>query len=170
MEIERLENSPENFRRLRVKALSLQSELDEAESQLNDMRETYLNAEKLWPAFMLSPAEMLIFSLLMDRPHATRGMIHKAMDFRRIDHRQDYTDHDRKLIDTIICKMRRRLKPYGIEIKTVWGHGYQITGEMKAMAQAMSEGRARAITVKREDFVNQSGGFLRARVFSEYAE
>lgn len=181
MEIERLEYSPETFRLLKAKALSLQSELDEAESQLNDMRETYLNAAKLWTAFDHSPAQTLIFALLMSRPFATKGMIHAVIDGRRLDRRQDYTDIDRKLIEVFVCRMRQRLRPYGIEIKTVWGQGYQITGEMKVRVSDLTESgalrvkpRARAITRNNEDFVNHfinhSSGYSKTRVFSEYAE
>jgi hypothetical protein len=31
-----------------------------------------------------------------------------------------------RLIDTYICKIRKKLKPHGIEIKTVWCAGYEI--------------------------------------------
>ncbi|MEO0449078.1 MAG: helix-turn-helix domain-containing protein [Pseudomonadota bacterium] len=31
-----------------------------------------------------------------------------------------------KIVDVIICKIRKKLKPYGIEIKTIWGCGYQM--------------------------------------------
>jgi two-component system cell cycle response regulator CtrA len=173
MEIERLENSPENFRRLKVKALSLQSELDEAESRLNDLRDTFLNADNIWPELDLSPTQTLIFSLLMSRAYATKETIHATIDARRLDHREDYSEKDRKLIEAFICKMRARLRPFGIEIKTVWGHGYEMAGEMKARAQALTESgalRARAIAVNSENFVNHSGGYSKARVFSEYAE
>ena len=31
-----------------------------------------------------------------------------------------------KIVDVFICKIRRKLKPHGIEIKTIWGCGYQM--------------------------------------------
>ncbi|EKS37786.1 helix-turn-helix domain-containing protein [Afipia clevelandensis] len=36
---------------------------------------------------------------------------------------------DRDLVKVYICKLRKKLKPYGIEIKTVWGEGYELTPE-----------------------------------------
>lgn len=37
------------------------------------------------------------------------------------------TDPD--LVKVYICKLRKKLKPFGIEIKTVWGEGYELTPE-----------------------------------------
>lgn len=36
-------------------------------------------------------------------------------------------DADVKVVEVRISKMRKKLKPYGIEIRTVWGEGYQLT-------------------------------------------
>ena len=29
-----------------------------------------------------------------------------------------------KIIDVFICKLRKKLKPWGLEIQTIWGSGY----------------------------------------------
>lgn len=34
-----------------------------------------------------------------------------------------------KIIDVFVCKVRHKLRPHGIEIKTVWGRGYEMTAE-----------------------------------------
>lgn len=31
-----------------------------------------------------------------------------------------------KIIDVFICKLRKKLKPLGVEIQTVWGKGYRL--------------------------------------------
>jgi DNA-binding response OmpR family regulator len=36
---------------------------------------------------------------------------------------------DVKVFDVQVCHMRRKLRPYGIEIKTVWGRGYMLEHE-----------------------------------------
>lgn len=38
-----------------------------------------------------------------------------------------------KIIDVFICKLRKKLKPFGIEIATIWGVGYQMTADSKAL-------------------------------------
>lgn len=36
---------------------------------------------------------------------------------------------DRDLVKVYISKIRKKLKPHGIEIKNVWGEGYELTQE-----------------------------------------
>lgn len=36
-----------------------------------------------------------------------------------------------KIIDVFICNMRKKLKPFGLEIATIWGVGYRMTPESK---------------------------------------
>lgn len=31
-----------------------------------------------------------------------------------------------KIIDVFVCKLRKKLKPLGVEIQTVWGSGYRL--------------------------------------------
>ena len=35
-------------------------------------------------------------------------------------------ERDPKILDVIVCKLRRVLRPHGVEITTVWGSGYYI--------------------------------------------
>jgi two-component system cell cycle response regulator CtrA len=37
-----------------------------------------------------------------------------------------------KIVDVFICKIRRKLKPYGISIETSWGNGYYLTDESRS--------------------------------------
>lgn len=36
-----------------------------------------------------------------------------------------------KIVDVFICKMRRKLQPFGITIDTVWGRGYALPKSAK---------------------------------------
>lgn len=47
-----------------------------------------------------------------------------------------------RIIDVMVCKMRPKLKPFGIEIVTRWGVGYQLTADVKAGARAQIEAAA----------------------------
>ena len=40
-----------------------------------------------------------------------------------------------KIIDVWICKMRKKLRPYGIEVKTAWGAGYEIPEASEVIAR-----------------------------------
>lgn len=46
---------------------------------------------------------------------------------------------DVKIVDVFICKARKKLKPFGIEITTVWGVGYFMRPECKTAARQQIE-------------------------------
>ena len=46
---------------------------------------------------------------------------------------------DVKIVDVFICKARKKLKPFGIEITTVWGVGYFMRPECKTSARQQIE-------------------------------
>jgi DNA-binding response OmpR family regulator len=69
----------------------------------------------------LTPAERLLLGVLIRRRRATKDQLMTALYCHRPDN-----EPCSKIIDTCICKMRRKLKPHGIEIKTIWCAGYEI--------------------------------------------
>ena len=44
---------------------------------------------------------------------------------------------EEKILDVWICKMRKKLKPHGIEIKTHWGECWEIPESSKARAREL---------------------------------
>lgn len=70
----------------------------------------------------LTSSEARVFAHLTTRDHATKQSIMLAMYSDRID-----VEPEIKIVDVFICKMRRKLKPFGIEIATIWGQGYALT-------------------------------------------
>jgi len=40
--------------------------------------------------------------------------------------RSDMDEPEIKIIDVLVCKIRRKLAPLGLSIDTVWGRGYRI--------------------------------------------
>jgi two-component system cell cycle response regulator CtrA len=44
---------------------------------------------------------------------------------------------DIKIIDVVVCKTRKKLAQHGIEIKTVWGIGYEMPEESKVRAREL---------------------------------
>lgn len=73
--------------------------------------------------WMLTPQEARLFAHLTTRSLATKRSIMSAMYGDRID-----DEPHEKIVDVFICKLRRKLKPYDIEITTVWGQGYSLQG------------------------------------------
>lgn len=51
---------------------------------------------------------------------------------------------DEKIIDVFVCKIRKKLEPFGVEIKTHWGRGWSMSTESKNEIRALIEARRAA--------------------------
>lgn len=69
----------------------------------------------------LTPHEAKVFACLAAREQASKEMIMSALYGARGD---DVVQI--KIVDVFVCKMRKKLKPFGIEISTLWGKGYTL--------------------------------------------
>ena len=105
---------------LRISAL--EAENDTLRERLRVLESEFCGAEWLAPAeFALTPSEARILAVLIFRDWATKEQLFAA---------QPRPDPDAapniKIVDVWICKIRAKLKPYGIEILTMHGRGYKI--------------------------------------------
>ena len=80
------------------------------------------NVTKLQAAFMI---------VLIKRDEADKDTLHHVIESQRNTRRNqpaDLEEVDPKMVDVVVCNLRKRLRPYwppGHEtIKTLWGHGY----------------------------------------------
>jgi two-component system cell cycle response regulator CtrA len=76
--------------------------------------------------FRLSPQEELVFGVLM-----AREMMTVEMAMAALYHNLGKDPAEKKIVDVFICKIRKKIKPFGVEIKTVWGRGYLIDSSHK---------------------------------------
>ena len=83
----------------------------------------------------LTGHEARLFGAVLERELITKdaGMAALYRDRGAVD------EPEIKIVDVFICKLRRKLKPFGIEIGTRWGVGYYMTAEAKAAARAQIE-------------------------------
>jgi hypothetical protein len=97
------------------------------ESEKNQMIaiQRALKLTRLQASFML---------VLMKRDEADKDVLHYVIESQR-SLRRSRPDNpettDPKMVDVVVCNLRRRLKPYGIEIKTIWGHGYYLDDDSR---------------------------------------
>jgi two-component system cell cycle response regulator CtrA len=75
----------------------------------------------------------------MQRDVATKDMILTAL-YNGMDEPQ------MKIIDVFVCKMRKKLQSWDIEISTLWGRGYYLTREMKDKVRSLREEEVGAAT------------------------
>lgn len=83
------------------------------------------------PEFALTQKESVVFGMLLKNTIVRKQTFIEALYF----HKQD--EAEIKIVDVFVCKVRRKLKPWKIEISTQWGQGYFMPAESKAIAQAM---------------------------------
>ncbi|MFD1328272.1 helix-turn-helix domain-containing protein [Mycoplana ramosa] len=69
----------------------------------------------------LTASEARVFSHIASRDMATKDSILLAMYSDRND-----LPPEPKIVDVFVCKIRSKLKPFGVVIETVWGQGYRL--------------------------------------------
>lgn len=69
----------------------------------------------------LTSSEARLFAFLTTRDVASKSAIMQALYSDRADE-----DPEIKIIDVFVCKLRRKVKPFGVKIETVWGRGYSL--------------------------------------------
>jgi two-component system cell cycle response regulator CtrA len=84
------------------------------------------------PVFGLTRSESAILGLLLKNKLVRRETAMLAL-YNGL--RQD--EAEVKIIDVFVCKMRRKLTPFAIEIRNKWGEGYYLDADAKAKVSAM---------------------------------
>jgi hypothetical protein len=91
-------------------------------------------------ALGLTRLEASFMVVLLKRNEADKNTLHAVNEQQRSfrgtrPNNPDPTDP--KIVDVVICKMRKKLKVKSIEIQTLWGAGYFITPEHRAIAMSL---------------------------------
>jgi hypothetical protein len=81
--------------------------------------------------FKLTPQQALLLLVLLKRREVTRKQMHAAIESRRGGPKEET---DKKIVDVVVCKLRKRLKTFGLEIETVWAWGYVMPTEHRKKA------------------------------------
>jgi two-component system cell cycle response regulator CtrA len=79
----------------------------------------------------LTVHEARLFAFLTTRDLATKQAIMQALYSDRAGDEPEI-----KIVDVFVCKLRKKLKPFGVDVQTVWGHGYRLAdrGNWRAAA------------------------------------
>lgn len=81
----------------------------------------------------LTPAEQTVVGHLLAREVGTKQSILDALYFNDID------AAEAKIVDVFVCKARKKLRPFAIEIETLWGVGYRLPPDSKLTLKTMCE-------------------------------
>ena len=78
-------------------------------------------------ALKITRREASFMLVLMKRDEADKTTLHHVVETQRMARANqpgDPDETDPKIVDVVICHLRRKLKPKNIRIATLWGHGY----------------------------------------------
>lgn len=84
--------------------------------------------------FHLTGRETKILQALMSRIEVTKEALMMEVYGDRY-HEDDLPEI--KIVDVFVCKIRKKLRPFKIDIETRWGRGYALPPESKALINAM---------------------------------
>ncbi len=90
-------------------------------------------------AFKLPKLLASFLLVLVRREEADKATLHRVIEAQRAQRANrpdDPEETDPKMVDVVICNLRKKLKPFGVIIHTLWGHGYflDVAGRQKALA------------------------------------
>lgn len=91
-------------------------------------------------ALGLTRLEASFLVVLLKRNEADKATLHAVNEQQRSFRgtRPNNTDPtDPKIVDVVICKLRKKLKPHNIIIQTLWGAGYFVAPEHRTIALAL---------------------------------
>lgn len=85
--------------------------------------------------FGASPLEAAMLATMLRRTEVTKEQLHNAIEQARPGTNREPTDP--KIVDVMICKLRKKLRIHNLEIKTMWGMGYLMSAAHREQATQM---------------------------------
>jgi len=124
-------NESEIIRDLRMRVKTLEMEIAELNEEADRAHEVFTG--------VFSQQQLALLLAIIKRPIATYGYLDHVTEDHGKYNRYEGEMHQTLRTKVAVWKMRRKLKPYGIEIKTWRGIGYYLDDENKAKLKALME-------------------------------
>ena len=114
--------------------LALRREVETLRDTLEAMRGALASdaGVKIIELAKLTYNERMLLGLLMRRHRATKDQMMTMLYADRPDE-----EPGSKILDVMICKMRKKLSPHGVEIRTIHGAGYELTPTSREKIKAL---------------------------------
>lgn len=87
--------------------------------------------------FKVTQLQACLLSVLIRREEAPKETLHNAIEHRRMKRAmkpQNLEETDPKMVDVVVCHLRKKLKPFKLEIKTLWSRGYYMDKQHRDLA------------------------------------
>jgi len=87
--------------------------------------------------FKATRQQAAVLAVMLKRAELTKAQIHTILQENRPSTSREPTDQ--KMVDVVVFHIRKKLKPHGIDIETVWGTGYLISPKHRDAAIKLLE-------------------------------
>ncbi len=111
---------------------ALEAENDDLRARVRYLEREYGFHNAVPLIFGLTGSESKALNLLIERDMASRAQLMDAL----MHGRGGDEEPEQRIIDVYICKIRKKLKPFGVEVTSVWGRGYLLSSQDKAKVAA----------------------------------
>lgn len=125
--------------------------IDALEGRVHDLEQALQidGAANVQSAFGVTEILAQLLIMLADGKPRNKERLHAGLYYLRSEHEEPEV----KIMDTHVCKLRKHLEPFGVEITTVWGTGYRITAGLEVVRAAIEHaapyGEAEAARLRR---------------------
>lgn len=109
----------------RVVLASFRDQYEVMQDRLNELTLSKCAVPQEWG---LTNSLAVIARLLASRDFVTKSAVYNELYAHRIDN----APMD-KILDVFVCRLRRKLEPFGVTIITRWGYGWYVEGESRAI-------------------------------------
>lgn len=83
-------------------------------------------------AFKLTKLMASFMLVLVKREEADKTTLHRVIETQRaarINRPDTSEETNPKMVDVMVCNLRKKLKPFGLTINTLWGRGYYLDAQ-----------------------------------------
>jgi two-component system cell cycle response regulator CtrA len=106
---------------------TLRDQNDELREKVRQLEEVIGLSFQAPVEFGLTRREEMVLGTLLRRERLSKEQIMTVMYSDRI------SVPDIRILDVYVCRLRKKLKPFEIEIRTMWGIGYALPPASKAI-------------------------------------
>lgn len=112
-----------------------QARIDQLAERVRQLEDELMPPLCLPIEWALTSTEARLFAHLTTREIATKQSLMVALYSDRYD-----ANVDPKIVDVFICKIRKKLSPFGIRIETIWAQGYRLHDRQKFIRSKSEDG------------------------------
>jgi hypothetical protein len=124
---------------------SLRNTRDPMQGRKMDDEDIVLNCVRL---FKVTRQQAFLLSVLIRRNEVSKETMHQIIEQSRGPDKDNQTDP--KMVDVVICNLRKKLKKTPLKIETMWGCGYFMKPDMRKLALELLGEYATGIVAKKK--------------------